>query len=173
MTPEPASSERSYKKQGTAPRRADPKERQHTQTECLGKASCSQLLMPFLAERTAELQCSFIMCPGEGQRDGAVTCVWCSIHRGAVEIQRENPKLPLFHSRLCFRAAGLHPTVLSALFPSSSKYHLPGEGLEICTMKSAQLKHLQHLQPDQALLRSALSKANVDPASGTQHEAPM
>lgn len=44
--PEPASRKRSYKKQDTA----DPKERQQAQLEP-GKASHSQLLMPFLAER--------------------------------------------------------------------------------------------------------------------------
>lgn len=89
----------------TAPSRPDPKQRQHAQAKRLGKASCSQLLMPFLAESTAGLQCSFIICPGEGRRDRAARCVRHSVRWGAVEIQGENPSYPYFDSRLCFRAA--------------------------------------------------------------------
>lgn len=45
----------------------------------------------------------------------------------------------------------------SALFPSSLKRRFPRERLEICTMKSAQLKHLQRLQRHRAPSLSALS----------------
>lgn len=45
---------------------------------------------------------------------------------------------------------------LSALFPSSSKCRFPRERLEICTMKSAQPKHLQRLQYHHAPPLSAL-----------------
>lgn len=60
--PEAASRKRSCKNQDTALLRTDPRQRQHAQTEHLGKASCSLLLMSFLA---AGLQCLSVQ-EGEG-----------------------------------------------------------------------------------------------------------
>lgn len=106
--------------------------------------------MPFWAALAAGLRRSSIIRAGEGRRDGAARCAGCSACQGAEEIHggkiQALPPL-LFLRRAPFRGCAAESRSPPALLPSRSKCRFPGERLEICTMKSAQPKHLQGSQP--------------------------
>lgn len=135
--------------------------------QCLGKAPCSQLLMPFLAELAAGLRRSSLIRAGEGWRDGTARCARRSSCQGA-DPGRGNPNPPSASIPPAGSVSGLRdriPALRLLSLPSCSKCCFPGGTSgnlhrEVCTAEtSAGLA---------ALARPCLRAASVRLAADTR-----